>query len=92
VQGPVFYLDSHKRRIVFQVWDWADERQYTFHLYITLETPSGWSNFHGASVYRAVLRTQITGILATTGFADVRWLSPSESGFYQPIVIATATR
>ena len=28
VQGPVFYSDEGKRRIVFQVWDWQDERQY----------------------------------------------------------------
>jgi glycine/sarcosine N-methyltransferase len=90
VQGPAFYSDSDQRRIVFQVWDWADDRRYTFHLYITRETPSGWSNFHGASVYRAVLREEITATLASSGFADIRWLFPNQSGFYQPVVIATA--
>jgi glycine/sarcosine N-methyltransferase len=43
VQGPAFYSDSDQRRIIFQVWDWADERRYTFHLYITRETPAGWN-------------------------------------------------
>ena len=38
MQGPAFYLDDGKRRIVFQVWDGEDERRYTFHLYITRET------------------------------------------------------
>ena len=90
-QGPVFYSDSDQRRIVFQVWDWADQRRYTFHLYITRETSSGWSNFHGASQYRAVLREEITTILASSGFGNIRWLSPKQSGFYQPIVVATAT-
>jgi SAM-dependent methyltransferase len=90
VQGPAFYSDSGPRRIVFQVWDWTDERLYTLHLYITRETPSGWSTFHGASVYRAVLREEITAILASSGFANIRWLFPNESGFYQPVVIATA--
>jgi SAM-dependent methyltransferase len=90
VQGPQFYSDSGHRRIIFQVWDWADDRRYTFHLYITCETSSGWSNFHGASVYRAVLREEITAILASSGFANIRWLFPNESGFYQPLVIATA--
>lgn len=91
VQGPAFYWDSDQRRIIFQVWDWADDRRYTFHLYITRGTTSGWSNFHGASVYRAVLREEVTAILASSGFANVRWLFPNESGFYQPVVIASAT-
>jgi len=90
VQGPTFYSDSGCRRIIFQVWDWADARRYMFHLYITRETPSGWSNFHGASVYRAVLREEITAILASSGFANMRWLFPNESRLYLPVVIATA--
>ena len=90
VQGPAIYSDAGQRRIVFQVWDWADDRLYTLHLYITRETPSGWVNFHGACVYRAVLREEITAILASSGFANIRWLFPNESGFYQPVVVATA--
>src|SRR5262249_26786331 len=91
VQGPAFYSDEGKRRVVFQVWDWQDERRYTFHMYITRETSAGWENFHGASAYRAVLRNEITGILQSRGFTNVRWRFPTESRFYQPIVIATAT-
>lgn len=90
VQGPAFYSDSGQRRVVFQIWDWADHRRYTFHLYITRDTPSGWSNYHGAAVYRAVLREELTEILAKSGFADIRWLLPNESGFYQPVVVAKA--
>lgn len=92
VQGPAFFTDAGQRRIVFQVWDWHYERRYTFHLYITRETPEGWSSFHSASVYRAVLRDEITGVLSTSGFINIRWQFPEESGFYQPIVIAAAGR
>lgn len=91
VQGPAFYSDEGKRRIVFQVWDWQDGRRYTFHMYITRETSAGWANFHGASAYRAVLRDEITCTLESHGFTNIRWRFPTESGFYQPIVIATAT-
>src|SRR5262249_29079847 len=49
VQGPGFYSDEGRRRVVFQVWDWQDERRYTFHMYITRETSVGWENFHAAS-------------------------------------------
>jgi glycine/sarcosine N-methyltransferase len=90
VQGPVFYSDAGKRRIVCQLWDWQDERRYTFHLYITRETSTGWANVHGASAYRAVLRDEITDILNLRGFTNIRWQFPGESGFYQLIVLATA--
>jgi SAM-dependent methyltransferase len=90
VQGPAFHSDAGRRRIAFQIWDWQDERRYQFHMYITRETSSGWANFHGMSEYRAVLRDEITGILAAHGFMHIRWQFPEQSGFYQPVVIATA--
>lgn len=32
VHGPAFHGIAGERRIVHQVWDWSDERRYTFHL------------------------------------------------------------
>jgi glycine/sarcosine N-methyltransferase len=90
VQGPVFFSDAGRRRIVFQLWDWLDERRYTFHLYITRDTPAGWQTHHGASRYRAVLRDELTELLERAGFTKVRRLLPDESGFYQPLVLARA--
>jgi glycine/sarcosine N-methyltransferase len=90
VQGPTFFSDTVGRRIVFQLWDWIDERRYKFHLYITRETPAGWQTHHGVSAYRAVLRDELTGILERAGFVKVRWLLPAESGFYQPLVLGVA--
>ncbi|HEY1339065.1 MAG TPA: class I SAM-dependent methyltransferase [Bryobacteraceae bacterium] len=88
--GPGFLSDGGRRRITFQIWDWMDERRYTFHLYITRETAAGWKTFHGASVYRAVLQGELKRILESAGFVDVRWLMPAESGFYQPMALARA--
>jgi glycine/sarcosine N-methyltransferase len=90
VQGPGFFFDGERRRIVFQLWDWIDERRYTFHLYMTRETPAGWKTYHGASEYRALLRDELTKVLENVGFLNVRWLLPAESGFYQPVVLAKA--
>jgi SAM-dependent methyltransferase len=88
VQGPAFYEDDG-RRIVFQLWDWSDERRYTFHLYITRQTKDGaWQTHHGASTYRAVMREELSNVLRSAGFAEVRWLMPAESGYYQPVVLA----
>lgn len=90
VQGPAFYLDDGSRRIVVQVWDWLDERRYIFHLYITRETTNGWQTFHCSAGYRAIKRETLTNALNQAGFRNVRWLFPTESGFYQPIVLAQA--
>ncbi len=30
----------------------------------------------------------VTAVLEDTGFMAVRWIEPSESGYYQPIVMA----
>lgn len=87
-QGPAFYSDNGSRRIVFQVWDWLDERRYRFHLYITRNRESEWQTFHFTSTYRAVLRRELQRILEATGFINIRWVWPSDSGFYQPIFIA----
>ena len=35
---------------------------------------------------RALLREEVCGALAAAGLADVRWRTPEETGYYQPIV------
>lgn len=71
-QGASFFPDSGRRRIVFQVWDWLDERHYRFHLYITRSIESAWHTFHFTSTYRAVLRSELRDILEQAGFTNVR--------------------
>jgi len=85
---PTFFQDGVYRRIYHQVWDWSSDRQYTLHLYITQETGKGWSCRHFVSVYRAVLRDELTGILEGAGFREVRWLIPPAGAYYQPLVLA----
>jgi len=88
VQGPAFYGTTGNRRIVHQVWDWLNGEQYAVHMFITLEADGMWRSHHFASMYRAVLREELTMALRDSGFGQVRWLMPQESGFYQPVVIA----
>jgi glycine/sarcosine N-methyltransferase len=88
IQGPAFYSENGGRRIVFQIWDWLDERHYRFHLYITASRDSVWKTHHFTSMYRAVLRSELQAIWEQAGFMNMRWLEPSESGFYQPIFVA----
>jgi len=88
VQGPAFYVDDGRRRIVHQVWDWFDDRRYYLHLYITRETSRGWESQHYVSTYRALLREEMSNGLEMAGFVGPYWLFPTEDGFYQPTVLA----
>jgi glycine/sarcosine N-methyltransferase len=92
MQRPVFFGRPGSRRIVHQVWDWADstaeDARYVLHLYITIETKRGWAPRHFVSEYRCLLRDELSAVLSASGFEDVRWLMPRETGFYQPIVLA----
>jgi 2-polyprenyl-3-methyl-5-hydroxy-6-metoxy-1,4-benzoquinol methylase len=90
VQGPSFYSDQGYRRIVFQVWDWVDDRRYIFHLYITRQLAKGWQTFHTSALYRALRRDEVVAALSQARFKNARWLFQAESGFYQPIVLAEA--
>jgi glycine/sarcosine N-methyltransferase len=86
-QPPQFYSHEGLRRFVHQVWDWEGD-QYTFHLYLTLETETGWAVHHYASRYRALRRAELTAALEDAGFGEIRWLEPAETSFFQPMVIA----
>lgn len=89
VQTPRVFDTTEGRRIVFQVWDWADDgRTYVVHLFIVQQIGGTWSTIHHATTYRALLRDELRTILQAEGFAEIRWLMPKESGYYQPIVMA----
>lgn len=87
-QEPAFYGDKKDRRIVHQLWDWIDDRSYVVHLYITMLSHGKWKALHFVSEYRSLLRIELTSMLESAGFEEIRWLMPAESGFYQPIVLA----
>jgi SAM-dependent methyltransferase len=92
IHGPAFHSDEGRRRIVFQVWDWIDDRRYVFHLYITRETATGWQTIHATSIYRAILQDELAAALNRARFKNVRWVFTTESGFYQRIVLAEADK
>lgn len=89
VQGPAFYGANENRRMVHQVWDWTSEDRYIVHLYLTVRTDDGWASHHFVSEYRCLLRSEFTAALQCAGFENIRWLTPRETGFYQPIVAAS---
>jgi glycine/sarcosine N-methyltransferase len=89
MQPPAIYRTPTQTRIVHQVWDWTTPTTYTLHLYLTLQQSQLWTTHHHATPYHALRRADLTQHLTAAGFEDIQWLTPAESAFYQPIVLAT---
>ncbi|MDB4997891.1 MAG: hypothetical protein JWM74_5323 [Myxococcaceae bacterium] len=82
--------DGETRRVLFQVWDWTADARYRVHQFIVRPGTTGWSTLHFEADYRALRRDELADAVRATGFVDVRWLEPAESGYYQPLLLADA--
>ncbi|MGH8782149.1 class I SAM-dependent methyltransferase [Paraburkholderia sp.] len=89
---PMMFMDNGLRRIVHQVWDWHDERRYTVHLFITRAMSDGnWQSYHFVGRYRAITPKEVANHMRNVGLENVQILLPDVTGYYQPVVAATAT-
>jgi glycine/sarcosine N-methyltransferase len=66
----------------------VDEAKYKLHLYISLQTGPQWKTLHFTSEYRCVKRQELSDALRLIGFHEPVWLMPTDTGYYQPIVLA----
>lgn len=86
---PQVFDSPAGRRIVFQVWDWAeDKRTYTLNHFILSQHGVHWQTTQSTIIYRALLRKDLDAILQASGFINVQWHMPDTTGYYQPIVTA----
>ena len=76
-------------RIVFQAWEWQQNTNvYKVSQFIIRNSEGQWQTTCATTEYRAILRRELTNVLEQTGFSQIKWLMPDESGYYQPIVLA----
>lgn len=83
---PYIHKTEHGQRVSFQTWTWEQENYRLVQYIIDDEASLGIRRFE--CEYRAVRRTELTALLQTAGFSEVRWQMPEESGYYQPVVTA----
>jgi len=82
-----------RRHASGQAWTWSADGQYVdITLFVLYETVSGdgWRASAHETRYRALRRASLTSALDTNGFGSIEWLTPHESGYYQPVVVARA--
>lgn len=84
---PYIHKTEKGKRVSFQTWEWNDDHYKLSQYIIDDEESLDVSKFD--CEYRATRREELTRLLHDAGCSEVKWLFPEDSGFYQPIVIAT---
>jgi hypothetical protein len=59
-------------------------------LFLIRQRAAGWETRILSTTYRALLREELGRALGRSGFGDIRWLEPSETGYFQQVVAARA--
>jgi len=91
---PITLHGSPGRRAgAVQSWAWSPDGEFVdVSLFLLQESASGWRVSAHETRYRALRRDVLVSVLRASGFGSVDWLEPEDSGYYQPIVVATANR
>jgi SAM-dependent methyltransferase len=75
--------------ISFQIWDWDDTgRTYELAQFTLRGAGEEWRTSCRRTRLRALLQSELCAALSDAGLAEVRWRTPDETGYYQPIVTA----
>ena len=84
---PYIHKTENGQRVSFQTWEWNGDNYKLIQYIIDDEEKLQVSKFE--CEYRATRREEITDLLLSHGCSEVKWMFPEETGFYQPIVVAT---
>ena len=84
---PYIHKTAKGQRVSFQTWTWEDDNYRLTQYIIDDEDALQVSKFE--CEYRATRRQEMTDLLMANGCQEVVWKFPEETGFYQPIVIAS---
>ncbi|WP_105975850.1 class I SAM-dependent methyltransferase [Streptomyces geranii] len=83
------------RAVGFQLWEWhADGERYDLeHFLLEEQEEPGeerWAVRVRRATYWALGQRQLAGFVADSGFSEVTWAEPAATGFFQPLLVATA--
>ena len=87
---PYIHKTQNGKRVSFQTWTWKGDNYELTQYIIEDEKTLKVSKYN--CEYRAVKRQELTNLLLESGFSEVKWLFPTETGFYQPIVVAKKSK
>ncbi|MFF1741123.1 class I SAM-dependent methyltransferase [Streptomyces mirabilis] len=85
--------DGAERTVTFQLWHWhEDGEHYDMEHFQLLPTGGEWHVKVRRTVYWALGRDRLVGLVTDAGFVDPEWRMPHETGFFQPLLMARASK
>jgi len=89
-ERPISTMPNVKEQwtISFQTWDWEDNNMYTVNHFTLEKKGEEYETRCRDTKYRAYKREEIKNIFEGTGFKNIQWLMPEQSGYYQPMILA----
>ncbi len=84
---PYIHKTENGQKVSFQTWHWDGDHYRLIQYIIDDEENLQVSKFE--CEYRATRRAELTDLLISNGCRSVLWKFPEETGFYQPVVIAS---
>ncbi|MGI5512394.1 class I SAM-dependent methyltransferase [Streptomyces sp. CA-106131] len=85
--------DGEERTVTFQLWHWhEDGEHYDLEHFQLLPGDGEWRVKVRRTVYWALGRDRLAGLVTDAGFMDPEWRMPQETGFFQPLLVAHAGR
>ncbi|MFB7499761.1 class I SAM-dependent methyltransferase [Streptomyces sp. NPDC056161] len=86
-------VDGGERTVTFQLWHWHDDGEhYNLEHFQLLPADGEWRVRVRRTVYWALGRERLAGLVTAAGFVDPMWRMPEETGFFQPVLTAYAGR
>jgi len=86
---PQITKEENGEKIYFQTWEWDKELPiYKTNIFILILENGSWKVSNSSTMYRALKRKELTKLLEDTGYVDIKWLEPKQTGYHQPIVEA----
>jgi glycine/sarcosine N-methyltransferase len=85
---PIISDANGAKIYTFQTWEWLENNIYTLTHYVVKGAPDNFTTSSRKAQYRAYQRNEMDTIFNNAGFTYIKWLMPTESKYYQPIMLA----
>lgn len=87
---PKVVRSQQGERIYFQTWEWSDNPPtYQTNMFILVLKEGNWRVSNSSTTYRALRRSELSELMEKSGYKNIKWLEPEQTGYYQPIVTAS---
>ncbi len=87
---PQVWRSGDEQTVSFQVWDWWDDGEhYDLEHFQLVGEAGAWVVVRRQAIFWALTRHELRDAAEQAGLTDVTLLPPDQSGFFQPVLVAS---